>query len=99
MRALDRKLLRDLWRIRGQALAIALVIGCGVATVVMSFSALRSLDETRIAYYERYRFAEVFVQLTRAPEGLADRIRALPGVARAETRIVKAGTLAMPGVA
>ncbi|WP_448192766.1 ABC transporter permease [Azospirillum sp. sgz301742] len=99
MRALNRKLLRDLWRIRGQALAIALVIACGVATVVMSFGALRSLEETRTAYYERYRFAEIFAGLTRAPEGLAGRIRAIPGVARVETRIVEAATLDMPGVA
>ena len=33
--SLDRKLLRDLWRIRGQALAIALVIGSGVCMFVM----------------------------------------------------------------
>jgi len=99
MRALDRKLLRDLWRIRGQALAIALVIACGVATVVMSFGALRSLEETRTAYYERYRFADVFAGLTRAPEELAGRIGEIPGVARVETRIVKAATLDLPGVA
>ena len=99
MRALNRKLLRDLWRIRGQALAIALVIACGVATVVMAFGALRSLEETRIAYYERYRFADVFANLTRAPEGLVERVRAIPGVTRAETRIVKPATLDMPGVA
>ncbi|WP_029009320.1 ABC transporter permease [Azospirillum halopraeferens] len=99
MRALTRKLLRDVRRIRGQALAIAVVIACGVATVVLSFGALRSLEETRIAYYERYRFADVFATLTRAPEPVADRVRALPGVARAETRIVRSATLAMPGVA
>jgi len=32
---LDRKLMRDLWRIKGQALAIALVIGAGVAVFVV----------------------------------------------------------------
>ncbi|HYG91286.1 MAG TPA: FtsX-like permease family protein [Azospirillum sp.] len=99
MRALNRKLLRDLWRIRGQALAIALVIACGVATVVTTFGTLRSLEETRIAYYERYRFADVFASLTRAPDGLAERLRDLPGVARVETRIVKAATLDIPGMA
>ena len=31
MRPLDRKLLRDLWSLKGQALAISLVIGAGVA--------------------------------------------------------------------
>lgn len=81
MAPLDRKLLRDLWRIRLQALAIALVIGCGVATVVMSFSALHSLEETRIAYYERHRFAQIFAPVKRAPESLLARLREIPGVA------------------
>ena len=38
MRALDLKLLRDLWHLRGQVLAIAAVIMGGVATLVMSLS-------------------------------------------------------------
>ena len=57
MRALDRKLLRDLWLIKEQALAIALVIACGVATFVMSLSTLASLARTQDTYYDRYRFA------------------------------------------
>ena len=43
MRALDRKLTRDLWHLRGQALAIALVLACGVAMSVMALGMLRSL--------------------------------------------------------
>ncbi len=98
MRALDRKLLRDLWRIKGQALAIALVIGAGVATFVMSMGTLDSLEQTRAAYYERYRFAEVFALVKRAPELLAERIAGIPGVKMMETRIVKDVTLDIPGL-
>ena len=57
---LDRKLLRDLWRIKGQALAIALVIGAGVAVFVVMLSALDSLQLTLDTYYQRYRFGDVF---------------------------------------
>ncbi|MDH3231631.1 MAG: FtsX-like permease family protein [Alphaproteobacteria bacterium] len=99
MQVLDRKLYRDLRRIWLQALAIALVIGCGVAMYVMSLGTLRSLDETRTAYYERYRFAQVFASVKRAPEGLARKIAAIPGVARVETRIVSAVTLDIAGMA
>ena len=60
MRALDIKLFRDLRRLWAQALAIALVIAGGVATLVLAVGSYRSLDETRTAYYERYRFADVF---------------------------------------
>ena len=96
MSALDRKLLRDLWHIRGIALAIALVIGAGLATFVMSLGAVNSLDETRTAYYERYRFADVFAQVKRAPRHLMAHIIEIPGVKRAEDRIVKGVILDLP---
>jgi putative ABC transport system permease protein len=38
MRALNRKLVRDLWQMHGQATAVALVIACGAATFVMSLT-------------------------------------------------------------
>ncbi|GAA0316424.1 ABC transporter permease [Sphingomonas oligophenolica] len=87
------KLFRDLWRLRGQALAIALVIGAGVGTMVMAVGLIRSLETTRAAYYDQYRFADVFAPLKRAPEPLMAQIRSLPGVATAESRISTGATL------
>ena len=77
--SLDRKMLRDLWQMKGQAIAIILVIGCGIATFVMSLSTLASLQQTRSTYYNRYRFAHVFAHLKRAPDTLAARLRRDPG--------------------
>ena len=99
MRALNRKLLRDLWRIKTQVLAIAVVVGCGVAIMVMALGTMRSLQETRAAYYERYRFADVFAHVKRAPEYLAERIARIPGVKWVETRVVADVTLDIPGMA
>ncbi len=93
MRALDAKLFRDLRRLKGQVLAVALVIASGVAVLVMSLTAMVSLDETAKAYYERYRFADVFADLKRAPERLARRIAMIPGVQTVETRIQKLAIL------
>jgi len=90
MNALDRKLFRDLWHMRGQVLAIAAVIMGGVATMVMSLSTYDSLVTTRDRFYSEYRLADVFATLKRAPEPVAERLAALPGVERLETR-VKAG--------
>jgi putative ABC transport system permease protein len=90
MKTLDRKLFRDLWHMRGQVLAIAAVIMGGVATMVMSLSTYDSLVTTRDRFYSEYRFADVFATLKRAPEPVAERLAALPGVERLETR-VKAG--------
>jgi putative ABC transport system permease protein len=99
VRALDRKLVRDLLHLRGQVLAIALVVACGVATVVTTRTAYESLVLSRDAYYSRHRFADVFVRLTRAPDALRARLEAIPGVARVETRIVEEVTLDVPGLA
>jgi putative ABC transport system permease protein len=99
MRALDRKLVRDLWQMKGQAVAIGLVIASGVAVFVMSLCTLGTLRKTQEAYYERYRFADVFAHLKRAPNSLAERIAELPGVARVQTRVVVNVTLDVEGMA
>lgn len=92
------KLGRELWGIRGQAAAIAAVIGAGIALFVLMISTYQSLDLTERTYYRRYRFAEVFASLHRAPLALERRIAAIPGVERVETRVVRDVLLDLPGV-
>ena len=89
---------RDLWHMKGQALAITAVIACGVATFVMSLSTISSLHNTRAAYYNRYRFAHVFAHLKRAPETLKARLQEIPGVSQVQTRIVMNVTLDVEGL-
>lgn len=99
MRAIDRKLVRDLWHIKGQAIAISLVIAVGMAMFVMYLSTFASLRLTQSAYYDRYRFADVFVMLKRAPGGLRERLAGIAGVARVDTRVVVDVTLDVRGLA
>jgi putative ABC transport system permease protein len=96
LRPLDKKLVRDAWALKGQALAISLVIGAGVAMFIMYLSTFASLRLTQNTYYERYRFAHVFSGLTRAPLALGDRIAEIPGVARVDVRVVVDVTLDVP---
>jgi putative ABC transport system permease protein len=98
MNALNRKLWRDLFQLWGQALAIALVVACGIASFVMAQSSYNSLLLTQTTYYNEYRFAEVFASLKRAPETLAAQIAEIPGVAQTQTRIVVDVTLDVPGL-
>ena len=98
IRPLDRKLLRDIWSLKGQAFAISLVIGAGVAMFIMYLSTFHSLRLTQQTYYERYRFAHVFAALTRAPLDVRERAAEIPGVARAEARVVVDVTLDVPGL-
>ncbi len=97
MKALDRKLLRDIWGMKSQALAIAMVIVSGLATFVMSLSTLDSLRTTQSKYYRDYRFADVFASLKRAPESLKARIAEIPGVEKIETRVVAEARLDLKG--
>ena len=96
--ALDRKLGRDLRRLKSQAMAVALVMACGLAMMIMARSLIYSLDSARRDYYESNRFAEVFVQMKRAPNALAARIAAIPGVAAVQPDLSVQVTLDIPGV-
>jgi putative ABC transport system permease protein len=93
---LDKKLWRDLRRMKGQAMAVALVMACGLAMMIMARSLLFSLESTRREYYESNHFAEVFDHLKRAPNSLLARIAELPGVATAQSGISVQVTLDLP---
>jgi len=95
---LDRKLWRDLHRMTGQALAVALVMGCGLAMMIMARSLIFSLESTRREYYEHHRFAEVFAHLKRAPDSVAVRAGAIPGVAAVQAGLSVQVTLDIPNL-
>lgn len=97
IKALDIKLLRDLWRLKGQVISIGFVIASGVALLVMSLSTYEALRITSDAYYDRYRYGHVFAGAKRAPLHLEDRIRALEGVQTTQLRISMQAVLDIDG--
>jgi len=98
MRTLDKKLFRDLVRLWPQALAIALVVASGVATLILGLGAYQSLSGTRATYYERNAFADVFASVERAPSGLGLRIGEISGVMSFDLRIVHQVLMDIAGV-
>lgn len=90
---LHRKMLRDLLRLKGQVFTISLVLACGIASFVALRGNFASLEQAREQFYERQRFADVFVQVERAPDGVRASVEALPGVAHVESRIVRQAML------
>jgi putative ABC transport system permease protein len=95
---LDRKLLRDLGKMKGQVLAVSLVMACGLAMMIMTRSLVLTLDSTRSAYYQEYAMADIFATLKRAPLAVAEQLTALPGVASVELRVAVDVTLDLPGL-
>ena len=95
---LDRKLWRDLRRMKGQAIAVAVVMACGLAMMIMARSLIFSLETTRREYYEANRFADVFAHLKRAPLSTADRVKDIPGVATVQPGLSVQVTLDIEGL-
>jgi putative ABC transport system permease protein len=85
VKALDRKLLRDLRLMWSQVLTIALVVASGIGGFLITLSAVDSLALARDRFYATGQFADVFASVKRAPESLAQTLRALPGIADVQT--------------
>ena len=97
--ALDLKILRDAWHMRGQILACAMVVAGGINSFVSLSSVNRTLSASQAAFYEEYRFADVFADLVRAPDHVAASLVAIAGVASLETRVSVRVNLDVPGLA
>ncbi len=97
--ALDLKLFRDIGKMKGQMIAVSVVMACGLAMMIMSRSLILSLESTRDAYYEGNRFAEVFCGVKRAPNALRPRLAEIAGVAAVDTRVTGSAKLDIPGLA
>ncbi len=95
---LDRKVIRDLSRMKGQAVSVALVMACGLAMLTMARSLINSLEGARSEYYQVNRFAEIFAHVKRAPNSLAAQAAAIPGVAGVQSGISAQVTLDLPSL-
>lgn len=94
--ALNKKLWRDVLKLRSQIITIALVVCSGVSVLIASVNTYVSLRNAQQEFYSEYHFADVFASLKRAPDYLEKRITEISGVSRVETRIVKDVVLDLP---
>lgn len=97
MKALDRKVWRDLRLLWSQAVTIALVVASAIGGFVATLSAVDSLAAARDSFYAAGRFADVFASVKRAPESLAERLAQLPGVAGVQVTVEAAARVTVPG--
>ena len=93
MLAINRKLLRELWHLKGQVISIALVVASGIMSVVTMRGSYESLVYAQQQYYSVTRFADVWAPLVRAPLALLSKIEAVPGVDAADSRVTFLATL------
>ena len=97
--ALDRKLLRNVFQLGGQLITIALVVASGIAAYATTESATNSLVNARERFYRETRFANLWANVRRAPESIAERVAEIDGVSVVETSVVGDGTFPLPNIA
>jgi putative ABC transport system permease protein len=97
LRPLDRKLVRDLWHLRGQAIAIGLLTALATSSFIALVATAGALATSRDEYYDAHGFGHVFAQVRRAPRDVLPRLAALPGVARVDGRVAGEGRLELAG--
>jgi putative ABC transport system permease protein len=99
MKALDRKVLRDLRLLWSQAITIALVVASGIAGFVACLSGVESLAGARDSFYGSGQFADVFAVVRRAPDAAARRLAEIPGVLDVQATVESNARVTVPSYA
>lgn len=96
MSSLDRKLFRDLRRMKWQAIAIGLVMALGVMVLVMMDGLVVSLEETKKSYYEDYKLADIFAPTQAAQSQVLVELAKIDGVENVQGRVRGSILIDMP---
>ncbi|WP_411680697.1 ABC transporter permease [Clostridium thailandense] len=89
MNILFRSLIRDIKKLKGQFISILIIVVLGVSFYTGINSMFRNLLNSSDKYYKEYRMADIWVDLYKAPIGIKEKLKELPYVKEASTRIVK----------
>lgn len=89
MPTLAKKLIRTVRSSLGQFIAVVAVIAVGITVYVAMAATSDSLILSRQAFYAQTDFADHFFHVVQAPEGVLQRVEAVPGVLRATVRTQK----------
>lgn len=87
MSVLRRKLRRELWQLKGQLAAIALLVALGGAVFAGAGSTERSLQRAQRDCYTAARFAHVFASLAAALRRVVAELEELDGVQAVDARL------------
>ncbi|MBS1120203.1 MAG: lipoprotein release transporter permease [Deltaproteobacteria bacterium] len=97
MRALQKKLVRDLWRLKAQTLTVTVIVAAGVASYIATLSTFRSLLASRDQYYQHAGLADMFARVQRAPDRVRTDLQRIPGVGEVEARVSDVLRVEVPG--
>lgn len=89
MKKLNRMLLREIWKHKGQFLAAAAVVFAGVAMFSATFMAYHNLKNSLDYYYSKYRFLDYYAEVVGVSSGIIRKVRGVDGVQDAMGRVVQ----------
>lgn len=87
VKALDRKLSRDLGQTWKMLLAVASIIALGIGCHVGMLSSARNLTNAQGDYYSTCRLADFWIDLKKAPVDEVHRLARIEGISELHTRI------------
>ncbi|MDC1437074.1 ABC transporter permease [Gammaproteobacteria bacterium] len=93
MKALNTKLVREIWQLKMQILSIAMVVATGIMSVITMRGTYDSLVLAQENYYAESRFADLWAPLVRAPLTIIEKIEKIPGIESIDTRVTLLATL------
>ncbi|MBI5497070.1 MAG: ABC transporter permease [Deltaproteobacteria bacterium] len=96
--ALQKKLWRDLRGLAGQVATIGGVVACGIGGYVAMRGSLSAIEDAQEHHAARYRLADAWVDVVRAPDSVAAQLESVAGVERVVTRVVQRVTLPLEGL-
>lgn len=96
MRALNRKLVREMTHSAGLLLLVASIIAVGITCYVALQSAYHNLDLARRRYYRQCRMADFWIDLKKMPVAELDALYRVDGVSEVQTRIQSLATVDLP---
>ncbi len=92
---IDRKMRRDLWRMKGRAIASVLLITMGAMLYVSFMAMMPSVQNFFYDYYEESDFTDFEVYVNYAPLSTTQQLEAIPGVEAVEPRLIFPATVAL----
>ena len=99
MKILNRKLRRDLFRMKGLLAAVTAIIAVGIGCFVGMLATYSDLDKSRADYYNRCRMADFWIDLKKAPLSAASQLENINGISEIRERIVFPVIVDLAGIA
>lgn len=84
---LFKRLMRIIWKTKGQFLAVVAVVMVGIAVFISLMTAYANLTASRDSFYRATHFADYTFHVVRAPREVVREIQQVPGVVESTGRI------------